>query len=181
MILWKGTSMCIMSIHFESKTANAVQAAAHNQDTQVRDLAQLLKLLEARHETEAMAWVRAELKVAEASAERLWTLWRAYVPTGAPGGSATGTGWRHDRKADAHVRENAYGTEAGVETRPGGQIFTASDGSQTWTVFLPKREESADDVKRRHGAVARALFPDKPAGKRELRVDRAVFSGRKLA
>jgi hypothetical protein len=108
--------MCIMAIHADAKTANAVQAMAHNADTLQDDLAQLSTLLDARHQTSAGAVIDDLQRQMANTCETLWRLWREYVPNGEPKGSQTATGWEHDRKGDAHIRADAYGSEADAST-----------------------------------------------------------------
>ena len=108
--------MCIMAIHADAKTANALQAMAHNADTLQDDLQQLSALLEARKQASALAVTDDLQKQIGSVCQTLWRLWREYIPTGEPKGSQTATGWEKDRKMDAHVRADAYGSEADAST-----------------------------------------------------------------
>ena len=98
---------------------------AHNSDTLEDDLEQLRKLLAARQEYEALAWVERETKAMAEVSDHLWTLWESMVPDEVAKGSETATGWEADRiedrkarrHAEAHARdtfehETGYGAEA---------------------------------------------------------------------
>lgn len=71
--------MCILKIHAQSHTANAIQSAAHNMDTTVSDLDTLARLLDERGlKLEAMSARMAGFHV-QKQCKAMWNMWSEFV------------------------------------------------------------------------------------------------------
>ena len=72
--------MCILPIHANSHTANAIQGCAHNIDTMSADLRTLAQLLDARgHKEAAMSVNLARYHLDKAVTGRLWQVWNDFI------------------------------------------------------------------------------------------------------
>lgn len=71
--------MCILKIHADSHTANAIQSAAHNMDTSVSDLDTLQRLLEQRGHTLEAQNVRDVLASLSGLTSQVWDTWDEFV------------------------------------------------------------------------------------------------------
>lgn len=71
--------MCILKIHAASHTANGIQSAAHNMDTNAGDLATMIRVLESRgHKLEAERLRLAAFHVNKAR-DIAWSVWDGFI------------------------------------------------------------------------------------------------------
>jgi len=71
--------MCILKIHSNSHTANAIQSAAHNMDTNISDLDTLKRLLKARGHVEESEKVGLAQFHMERQRAAMWEVWNGFI------------------------------------------------------------------------------------------------------
>lgn len=76
--------MCILKIHANSHTANAIQSVAHNMDTIMGDLDTLKRLLVKRERKSEVETINLCMFHLERERRRVWAAWSEFVSEASP-------------------------------------------------------------------------------------------------